>query len=199
MDNYEQNILALYFSPRKLSNSGTLLDCALDTASVRGIEIRKINVRDYNILPCDSCDKCLSGAPCPIADDMGVIYDALEKSGAIIISTPIYFYGVPAKAKAMIDRCQTFWARKYLHASPLPLGRHAAVIAVGGSAGEKVAEGVRLTLKYFLDALSIEMPDMLVIRNASRVPGELPESELRRARIYGNKFAEKIKEGRCEN
>jgi len=52
-----------------------------------------------------------------------------------VLASPVQFMGVSAQAKAMIDRCQALWARKYVLEVP-PLGdrrlRKGLFIAVGG-------------------------------------------------------------------
>ncbi|RKZ31762.1 hypothetical protein DRQ36_00875 [bacterium] len=185
-------ILTIYCSAREPSNSSNLLDAALEPLIENGLKIERLFIRSLDIKPCEACEICYDGRPCPIEDDMAGIYNLLENVEGIILATPVYFYGLPSKAKALVDRCQTFWARKYIVEKPLPSGRPAGIIAVAGSGGTKVFEGVRLTLKYFLDAISIEMPDMLTINNCECNPSETPKTELERARQYGKAFLEKI-------
>jgi len=195
METAENRIAAFYFSPRVPSNSGELLDTALQPAIDSKIAVEQIFVRNLDIRPCVDCGACRRGLECPIADDMPRVREVLEKCSAVAIATPVYFYGVPAKAKALIDRCQTFWARKYIDANPLPSGRQAGIIVTAESSGKKVAEGIRLTLKYFLDALSIEMPEMHVVRNCDWKPGEASEEHIAEALEYGKNFLERINHG----
>ncbi len=187
-----KKIVALYFSPREPSNSAELLDIALKPLEKKGFSIERIFIRNLDINPCDDCQNCYNGAPCPIEDDIPHILDLLENSSSIAIATPVYFYGVPAKAKALIDRCQVFWARKYKLANPLPEGRQAGIIITAESGGQKVAEGLRLTLRYFLDVLSIDMPEMHVVRNCYWEPNDAPSSEIKKAEEYGMAFLERI-------
>jgi multimeric flavodoxin WrbA len=191
----EKHIAAIYFSPRNPSNSGEILDITLKPLIKAGWNVEKIFIRDLNIRPCEGCETCEKGALCPIEDDVPRIKSLLEKCSAVAIATPVYFYGVPSSAKALIDRCQTLWARKYIIANPLPSGRQAGIIVTAASGGQKVAEGVRLTLKYFLDALSIEMPEMHVVRNCHWAPKDVPCNESAKANEYGNKFLERINNG----
>jgi arsenate reductase (thioredoxin) len=171
----EQKIIsAFYCSPRSNSISGNLLDSGLAQCETDTIRIEKYFLRDLDIRPCTACGVCDDGSDCPIRDDMKVIYSALERSDAIIFATPVYFYAFPAKAKALIDRCQLFWARKYLLKKPLNRYRKAALIATSASGGEKLFDGLKLTYKYFLDSISIEMPDIFAVRNCQFGPGDIP-------------------------
>ena len=45
---------------------------------------------------------------------MQKIYDELEQADVIVLASPVQFSGPPAAVKAMIDRCQCLWARKYV-------------------------------------------------------------------------------------
>ncbi len=195
----EKKIVAIYCSARRPSGSGALLDSALEPLVADGIRVQKFFVCELDIEPCAACDVCRDGSPCPIDDDMSEIYTALERADGIIISTPVYFYGLPAKAKALIDRCQTFWSRKYLLANPLPSGRPAGVIVVAASGGKLAVEGVRLTLKYFLDALSIEMSEMLEYKNFKYEPDTIPQQDIIRAGNYGKHLQSLMKGDNYEN
>ena len=53
-----------------------------------------------------------------ILDDMQKIYPKLLEADVIILASPIFFYGVTAWAKALVDRCQALWSRKYLLKNP---------------------------------------------------------------------------------
>ena len=41
------------------------------------------------------------------------IYGLLREADAIVMASPVFFYNVTAQLKALIDRSQTLWARKY--------------------------------------------------------------------------------------
>jgi len=195
----QKKLLALDFSPRKRSNSSRLLDFALKSAIAEGIGILRYKPHEMNIAPCDACETCYDGSPCPKNDDMAEIYPILETANAVIIATPSYFYGVPAPAKALIDRCQLFWARKYILAETLP-SRPAGVIEVAGSGGQRVFEGINLTIKYFLDSISIDMPEPLAFRHVDCDPKDLPDELLRASEEYGTRLVSEIlKEEKNEN
>ena len=57
-----------------------------------------------------------------LQDDMPKVYPRLLEADIIILASPIFFYGVTGWAKALIDRCQALWARKYELKDP-DLGR----------------------------------------------------------------------------
>jgi hypothetical protein len=40
---------------------------------------------------------------------MAALIRDFDRADAVVLATPVYFYGFPAQAKAVIDRCQDLW------------------------------------------------------------------------------------------
>lgn len=161
-------VLGLFGSPRKGGNTELLLEQALQGAESEGAEVERVYLTDYTITPCKECHGCDQTGHCVILDDMQKIYPKLLEADIIILASPIFFYGVTAWAKALIDRSQPLWARKYLLKDP-SLGkegrkRKGFFISVGATKGPKVFEGAILTAKYFFDVLNAEYSGELVFR-----------------------------------
>jgi NAD(P)H-dependent FMN reductase len=128
-------VLALNGSPRKGGNTEILLEEMLTGVKEQGGEVKLYNLNTMRLTPCQDCGACDEKARCPIPDDMQAIYDELRTADRIIIASPIFFYNISAQMKAMIDRCQVFWAEKYLHKKPItpgPHGRKGLLLLVGG-------------------------------------------------------------------
>jgi multimeric flavodoxin WrbA len=161
-------------SPRIKGNTELLLDEALKGAQTQQAEVEKITVDKLNISPCREYYGCLRDGNCVIRDDMDDIYPRLLSADAIIVASPIFFYSVSAQLKALIDRCQALWAKKYvLKNLNIPL-RKGAFIAVGATKGERLFEGPILTVKYFFKAINAEYVDELLIRGVDK-RGEIKE------------------------
>ncbi len=88
---------------------------------------------------------------------MQKMYPKLVDADGIIVASPIYFMGVSAQLKAFIDRCQAFWARKYvLHLSIRDGGRIAKGFFIATAArdtGEGLFTGAVKTIKAFFHVL----------------------------------------------
>jgi multimeric flavodoxin WrbA len=161
-------------SPRIKGNTELLLDQALKGARSQQAETEKIIVDKLKINPCREYYGCLRDGNCVIKDDMDDIYPRLLSADALIVASPIFFYAVSAQLKALIDRCQAIWARKYvLKNLDIPL-RKGAFIAVGATKGEKLFEGPVLTVKYFFKAINVEYTEELLIRGVDK-RGEIQE------------------------
>ena len=101
-------ILGIVCSPRKRGNTEVLVKEVLDSARSYGAETEMIRASDYTIAPCDGCESCESTGKCKIKDDMQDIYTKLLNSDGIIFGSPVYYWGVTAQAKAIIDRTFVF-------------------------------------------------------------------------------------------
>ncbi|NWG04324.1 MAG: flavodoxin family protein [Syntrophaceae bacterium] len=160
-------ILGIFASPRRGGNTELLLDEWLKGAEQEGASVERLYLSDFTITPCKECHGCDNTGSCVILDEMGKIYPKLLEANIVVLASPIFFYGVTAWAKALIDRSQAFWARKYLLKDP-SLGREGKkrkgfFISVGATKGKKVFEGSILTIKYFFDVLNAEyVGDLLV-------------------------------------
>lgn len=152
-----KKVIGIFGSPRPHGNSDILLDQAMKGSMTCNTEVQKIIVRDLQIAPCNSCGGCFEKGVCVINDDMQKIYSQLVDADAIIVATPIYFMSVSAQLKALIDRCQAFWARKYiLNLSIREDGRFARgffIATAARDAKEGLFIGAIKTIKSFFHVL----------------------------------------------
>ncbi len=153
-------VLGLFGSPRRGGNSDLLLEEMLRGAQSREAEIEKIFLSELDISGCRECRRCEIDGNCVIQDQMQKLYPKLLQADHVILASPIFFYGVTAQAKRMIDRCQALWARKYIlkktSVQEESARRKGWFVSVAGSRGEKVFQGAILTVRYFFDALNVE-------------------------------------------
>ena len=130
-------VLGISGSPRRDGNTDRLLSEVLRGAASRGAVVKTIVLNDLKITPCQHCDACLETGKCKIMDDMQTIYEELKEADRIVLASPIHFMALTAQTKAMVDRCQCLWARKYiLKVPPLdsePGKKKGFFISVGGT------------------------------------------------------------------
>ena len=128
-------VLGIAGSPRRGGNTDTLLARFLEGAASQGAEVKTLRVCELKISGCLHCDACLARGECRVQDDMQMVYQELREADRVVIASPLQFMSVPSELKALIDRCQAFWARKYVLKVP-PLGdrreRKGFLISVGG-------------------------------------------------------------------
>ena len=168
-------VLGIMGSPRIRGNTDLLLDEALKGAESQGATAEKIVVDRLNIAPCREYYACLKDGNCVIRDDMDDLYPKLIESDRIVVGSPIFFYGISAQVKALIDRSQAIWARKYVLGQKLShSARKGAFIAVGATRGKKLFEGSILTVRYFFKAVDVEYADELLVPGVDK-RGEIKE------------------------
>jgi multimeric flavodoxin WrbA len=186
-------VLGIYGSPRKGGNTHQLLDEFLRGCQDNGAEIEKIFTTKAKITPCMGYYTCIKTGNCSIKDEMTSLYKIIERADIIALTSPIFFYGVTAQVKALIDRCQVFWARKYILKKPA-MERKGFFISTAATKGEKVFDGAKLTVKYFFDALNAEYSGELLVRLvAERDDVKKHPTALKEAYEAGRKLTTSIK------
>lgn len=110
-----KKVLGILGSPCKDGNTAVLLDAVLDGARRAGASVERIDVSDLRIDACDGCRRCdVSGSCARPGDDMRMLYRKIREVDALILASPIFFMGVSAQLKTVIDRCQCFWIEKFV-------------------------------------------------------------------------------------
>ena len=169
-----KRILGIYGSPRKKGNTDRLLDRAMEGAESAGARAVRVYARDLTLCGCLECGGCDKTGKCVVEDDMQAVYPLLEEAGVILLAAPIFFYGVPAQAKALIDRSQALWVRRYILNlnDPKRKVRRGFLLALGATKGKNLFEGVSLTAKYFFDAIGSGFNGSLTYRRIEK-PGDM--------------------------
>jgi len=160
-------VLGIAGSPRRGGNTDTLLAEFLRGAADKGAETKLIRLNGMKFVGCQHCDACLKDGNCAVKDEMQDIYPAFEEADVIVMASPIQFMGITAPMKAMIDRFQSRWARKYVLKTP-PLGdekkRKGFLIAVGGTKLKNLFEPTLVMIQTFYRLMDIEYAGDILLR-----------------------------------
>lgn len=134
-------VLVLNGSPKE--NSNTML---LTTAFLNGLNEKKehdvttVSVREKNIQFCQGCLSCWfrQDGHCVMQDDMNALLDEMAASDMIIWSFPLYYHGIPAPLKAVLDRTNPFLkidmrmeGNKVVHEKVVDLSAKKNIVIVG--------------------------------------------------------------------
>jgi multimeric flavodoxin WrbA len=193
-------LVAIYGSPRRKGNTAALLARAVAGAREAGAEVTEFVLRDLKISPCLEIYKCKSDdGRCAIRDDFQTVSEAMLAADGLMIASPIFFYTVGAHVKALMDRCQSLWVKKYwIDETPFndrEARRLGLFISVGATRGKKLFDGALLTVKYFMDTLDMKLWRSLLYRELD-LAGEVdahPEY-LDEAAAAGREFAAACRE-----
>ena len=164
-------VLGLQGSPREKGNTSFLLSAFMKEAEDLGARTRIVEVDKKNIIPCKGCGYCEKEGFCMIKDDMArEIYPLLREADVVVAATPIFFYGATAQLKALIDRSQALWSRKYILNlnDPKLKTRRGFLLALGATKGKNLFEGISLTAKYFFDAIGAGFNNSLTYRRIEK-------------------------------
>ena len=174
-------ILVLSGSPRRDGNTDRLAASFVKGASPAN-EVEVIRVCDYDIHPCIGCNTCFAreGNRCFRDDDMTLVYDKLSRADAVIIASPVYFYGISAQLKAVIDRLHTPMRNGF---SIKKLG----LILVGAAELPELFDSILTQYRLILHFFHIEDGGTVLVRGA-REKGVVGEEALEEARRMGENF-----------
>jgi len=191
------DIVALYGSPRRKGNTATLLDRAVQGARDEGAAVERIFLRDLQISPCLEIYACTKDGECAIQDDYQTVQKKLLDAQGIMLASPIFFYTVSAHTKALMDRSQCLWVKKYwidgVEFGKGTFRRKGLFVSAGASHGKRLFEGVLLTVKYFFDVFDAELWEKLLYRGLDqRHDAEKHPEYLEEAYTTGRRMAREI-------
>ena len=148
-------------SPRKGGN-GDLI-ARLLASSLSG-QVLTRRIVDEKVRPCISCGYC-SDHPgeCQLdgpGDGARLLFRELCRAGIGVIISPVYFYHLPAQAKAWVDRSQRFWFGEDKPGAGQVL---TAVLYGARPRGVKLFEGAERTLRYMALTLGLAWTEPLCL------------------------------------
>ena len=102
------NIVVLTGSPNRNGSSHLLADCFRQGAEEAGHTVALIDAAHADIHPCTGCIHCGYEGPCAQKDGMEAIRKRILQADMLVFATPLYYYGMSAQLKTLIDRFCAF-------------------------------------------------------------------------------------------
>lgn len=121
-------ITVLFASPNKNGSTAILVDHFRRGAVASGHQVAILDVCKMKVNPCIGCVRCGYEGPCVQKDDVEGIRAALLSSDMVVFATPLYYYGMSAQLKAVVDRFCAYNAslnRKHLKSALLTVAWNA--------------------------------------------------------------------------
>lgn len=105
----KKKVLGIVGSPRRNGNTHVLVSRILQGARAAGAKTETIFLADLDIGECDGCCACWKGKhECVKDDDMSALYPKIIEADALVLGTPVYWFGPTAILKGFIDRLFLF-------------------------------------------------------------------------------------------
>lgn len=101
-------IVLLEGSPNKNGSSNTLANAFIEGAKEAGHSVDVIGAAHANIHPCTGCIHCGYEGPCVQKDDVDDIRARVLAADMMVFVTPLYYYGMSAQLKTLVDRFCAF-------------------------------------------------------------------------------------------
>lgn len=98
-------LVALNGSPVRGSSVELLIEALGEGARAAGGTFEHVRCAEIAVRPCIACGPDATPGYCIFHDDMDRVYAALERAHAIVVGSPVYFDGVSAQLKLVMDRC----------------------------------------------------------------------------------------------
>ena len=173
------NILILSGSPRKNGNTDLLVDAFAKGVSEKH-HVEVVSVHDYKVNPCMGCNACFTreGNTCVQKDDMPIIYSKLANADMLVIASPVYFYGLSAQLKAVIDRCHNP-IRDSFHI------KKAALVLVGAASLPELFDSILAQYQLCIHYFHIEDMGRVLVRGAKEKGGVRGTKALEEAEALG--------------
>jgi multimeric flavodoxin WrbA len=100
-----RTLVALNGSPVRGSSVDLLLQAICAGAEEAGGRSEHVRCNELVVKPCQACGPEPTTGYCIFHDDMDGVYARLESAHAIAVGSPVYFDGVSAQLKLVMDRC----------------------------------------------------------------------------------------------
>lgn len=97
-------VLILNGSPRKGNTCVAVNALQRGMEAAGGFEVMEIKANDMSVSGCIACMACECAGNCVFEDDTNDVIDAVEAADAIVFATPVYWWGVTAQMKLIIDK-----------------------------------------------------------------------------------------------
>ena len=97
-------IVVLQGSPNVSGSTAILVEEFSRGACTAGHSVMRIDVDRANIAPCTGCVACGYEGPCAQHDGMDDVRKEILSADMVVFATPLYYYGMTAQLKTVIDR-----------------------------------------------------------------------------------------------
>lgn len=153
-------VVVLVGSMRKNGNTDLLAQAFIKGAG-KNNDVEVVSVYDYKVNPCMGCNSCFTreGNECFQKDDMHKVYEKLKRADIVVVASPVYFYGISAQLKAIVDRLHTPMRNEF---NIKKLG----LILVGAATLPELFDSIKMQYQLVLNFFHLENAGMVMVKGA---------------------------------
>ena len=158
-----KRLAILFGSPRKTSNTRILTEEVARGVSEQEAEVEWFFLNEMQIRPCQDCGNCKAEPItrwCCHQDDMGKIFEAIDRCDGVLIASPVYFGYVTAQMKACLDRLYPLIDADF--APRPPSGKRIGFLFVQHQPDSRRFIESLKTFEYMFSLMGFEMQDHLI-------------------------------------
>lgn len=173
-------IVVITGSPRKGGNSFAMTEAFIKVAEEQGHSVTRFDAAFMTLGGCHACQTCYStGKACTFDDDFNAVAPAVLEADAVVFSTPVYWYSIPAQIKCVIDKLYSL-----VVGGKDIAGKKCAIIACCEEEDMTVLDGVRVPIERSAALMKWKMagevliPGVLEVGDIDRTDGCRQAAEL---------------------
>lgn len=173
-------VCVIYGSPHKEGNTARMLKEYVSGLGLKpDDDIRETDCYSLSASPCTDCGSCGQTGRC-FMSDMDKLYADVEKCDLLIFASPVYNLSFPAPMKAVLDRFQVYFNRRFVMGviPPVKKRKRAAILLSHDSDKYGGAEHAVTALKMICTVLNAEICEVRVDRAGDRTcPGSSRDTD----------------------
>ncbi len=167
-----KKIVVITGSPRKNGNSFAMTDTFVKAAEAKGHAITRFDAAMMKIGGCHACETCFkTGKACSFDDDFNLIAPAILEADAVVFTTPVYWYSIPAQVKGVIDRIFSL-----VVGGKAVAGKECALITCCEEDDMSVMDGIRIPIERSAALLKWHMVGEVLIPGVLNV-GDIEKTD----------------------
>lgn len=179
-----KKIVVITGSPRKNGNSFAMTNAFVKEAEAKGHTVTRFDAAMMKIGGCHACETCFkTGKACSFDDDFNLIAPAILEADAVVFTTPVYWYSIPAQVKGVIDRIFSL-----VVGGKAVAGKECALITCCEEDDMSVMDGVRIPIERSAALLKWHMVGEVLIPGVLNV-GDIEKTDgCKQAAALANKI-----------
>ena len=148
-------VLIIECSPHRNGTSNALAARFKDGAESAGHSVEVFDAARSGIRPCLGCGKCMADGRCVQKDGMEDVIAKMLAADAIVFVTPMYYFGMTAQLKAVVDRFYPLGAGKLA-------GKKSAILVAQYNPDPGIAESMIIAYKGIARYMGLEDAGMVI-------------------------------------